>query len=88
MSYIDESLITSFTFALNEHNISNRLMWQDDGACFCAELCDKNVYGVSWRWVPKNLKALSLGTPNSTMTRYKPGCFDRLKAELSMVNNR
>lgn len=57
---------------ITKENLPEGLMWQADGACFKAVLCDPTVYGCEWRWQAMNLKAFEIGEPTMPMFPHHP----------------
>lgn len=42
-------------------DVAGKIFWDDEGACYRAELVDRNVFGCDWYYVARNLKALGKG---------------------------
>lgn len=67
---------TKITTPITEDNLPKGPLWDEDGACFSAEKCEISVYGVPWRWVPKNGKAFGKGEPDKEMHDFYPALIE------------
>ena len=59
---------TKITTPLTIDNLPKGPLWDEDGACFEAVLCDGNTGPiVEWFWSCRNLKAMAKGKPDKEM---------------------
>lgn len=58
---IDETSIVTTKFPITKENLPKGKFWDEQGACYEAELCDFLPCG--WRWAAINLAALAKGDP-------------------------
>lgn len=53
---------------ITKDNLPKGFWWDEDGACFEAELWKYDKKG--WRWVARNIKAFAKGIPDKKMMPY------------------
>ena len=64
------------TIPLTRDNLPPGALWEADGACWRAVLCDPETTGCEWRWQPLNSKAWAKPNPEGEMTDFLLPAFN------------
>ena len=60
------------TVPLGPHNLPPHPVWETDGACWKAIVCDPATQGCDWRWQPLNWTAFAKAGPEGEMSDIPP----------------
>lgn len=63
---------TTTTIPIDENNLPKGPRWDDEGACYTAEKVNPAVFGCTWYWSARNLKALAKGYQGQRLHPYSP----------------